>query len=64
MNFKKLLIIHPLLFAIYPILFLFSYNLEQITFNEIILPVIVVLAITVLLLLLSGLIFKDNVKHL
>lgn len=59
---KRLLIIHPFLFAIYPIFFLFSYNIEQISLSEIFIPSAIVLGFTLLLLLLSGLIFRDDKK--
>lgn len=60
---KKTFIIHPFLFAIFPILFLFSYNIEQMmSFSETLAPAAVVLGFTLLLLLISKLIFKDNKK--
>ena len=59
---KKSLVIHPFLFAIFPILFLFSHNVEQVSFSETLLPSTIVLGVTVVLILLSRLIFKNNKK--
>lgn len=55
---KKSFIIHPFLFAIYPILFLFSHNIEQVSYFQILLPLTIVLGFTLLLVLLSRLIFR------
>lgn len=59
---KKLLVIHPFLFAVFPILFLFAHNVGQVSFSEILVPTAIVLGFTLLLLLLSGLILKNNKK--
>ncbi len=59
---KKSVVIHPFLFAIYPILFIFSYNIEQASFNETFLPAAIALGFTLLLLSLSGRILKDIKK--
>ena len=59
---KKSFIIHPFLFAVFPILFLFAHNVGQVSFSEILMPTAVVLGSTLLLLLLSGWILKDNKK--
>lgn len=44
---NKPFIIHPFSFAIYPILFLFYKNIEEIPYSEIIIPIIVLLVIVV-----------------
>lgn len=54
--------IHPYLFAIFPVLFLFSHNAGQISFSEILLPSTVVLGSTFLLLYLAGFILKNDKK--
>ena len=59
---KKSFIIHPFLFAIFPILFLFSHNVDQVSYSELLLPSAIVLGFTLLLVLLSRWIFKDNNK--
>lgn len=59
---KKPFVIHPFLFAIYPILFLFSHNIRQTSFSQILLPLAIALGFTLLLLLLAKLILRDNIK--
>lgn len=59
---KKLLAIHPFLFAIFPILFLFAHNVGEVSFSEILLPTAIVLGFTFVLVLSSGLVLKDNKK--
>ena len=46
-SFKGPVIIHPILFAIFPILSIFSYNVRELSFQEIFLPLFLVLAFTV-----------------
>ena len=55
-------VIHPFLFAVFPILFLFAHNVGQVSFSEILLPTTIVLGFTLLLLLLSGLVLKNSKK--
>jgi len=59
---KKPFVIHPFLFAIFPVLFLFSHNIEQLSFSEPLLPTVIVLGFTLLLVLLSRWILRDNQK--
>jgi len=61
---KKSLVIHPFLFALFPVLFLFAHNVGQVSFSEILVPTAIVLGFTLLLLLLllSRLIVKDRKK--
>ena len=59
---KKLLIIHPFLFAIHPILFLFSHNIGAITFYETLAPMTIILGCTLLMLGLLRLILGNNYK--
>ena len=46
-SFKRPIIIHPILFAIFPILSFFSYNVRQLSFEEIFLSLFFVLAFTI-----------------
>ncbi len=59
---KDLSIIHPFLFAIFPVIFLFSHNIEKVSFSEILWPIIIVLSLTFLLLLLCRIFLKNNQK--
>ena len=59
---KKSFVIHPFLFAIYPILFIFSHNIEQVYYIQILLPLTIVLGSTLLLLLLARLISNNYIK--
>lgn len=59
---KKPFIIHPFLFAIAPIFFLLSNNIEELSFSATLPPLAIVLGFTLLLLLLFRLIIKDNKK--
>lgn len=59
---KKPLIIHPFLFAIFPILFFFSHNIEELSFSETLVPTVIMLGFTLLLVLLSRWILSDNQK--
>jgi len=59
---KKTLIIHPFLFAIFPVLFLYSYNVRELPFSEIFLPSAIVLSFTITAVLLLWLILKKDSK--
>lgn len=54
--------VHPFLFAIYPILFLASHNANEAQFIDAILPTVAILVFTLLLLLLSRLLFRHKEK--
>ena len=62
MNFLSRIIIHPLLFAIYPILFLFAKNNGQFQLHLIIVPVVVSLCLASLLWYLLGRYLLDKKK--
>lgn len=62
MNIKKPLIIHPFLFAAFPVLFLFAHNIRELEFSVVIIPITFVLLFTSLLLFLSKLILRDDQK--
>lgn len=59
---KKPFVIHPFLFAIYYILFLYSYNIYKVYFYQVIFPLLIVLGFTFVFVWLSKFIFKDNIK--
>jgi len=60
---KKPLIIHPFLFAIFPIFFLYAHNIGQVSFSSTLFPSAVMLGLALLLLLLlSYLVFRDSKK--
>lgn len=63
-NIQKAFIIHPFLFAIVPILFLYSYNIEQlplIKISEIGVPIGIVLGFTLLFLIVAWLLLKKDI---
>ena len=59
---KKSLVVHPFLFAIFHILFLFSHNVEQVSFSIILLPSAIVLSFTLVFVFLLKLVFQDSKK--
>lgn len=59
---KKSFVIHPFLFALFPILFLYSKNIYQVSFSQALVPSAIVLGFTLLLVSLSGLILRDSKK--
>lgn len=62
MRITRRTIIHPLLFAIYPILYLYANNVDLISFSEILVPLAVTLGMTVVLFLALRLLFTDSTK--
>ncbi|RKX21330.1 MAG: hypothetical protein DRP51_04370, partial [Candidatus Zixiibacteriota bacterium] len=59
---KKLILYHPFLFAIYPVLTLYAYNIEQLPIRQILVPACIVLAATAILFLILNLIIKNSQK--
>jgi len=59
---KKSFEIHPFLFALYPILFLYSQNVYQVSYSEILLPLAITLGFSLLLVLLFRSIFRNGEK--
>lgn len=59
---KKAIIIHPFLFALFPVLFLYSYNISQLPLSEILLPSAVVLGFTSIAVPLLWLMLKKDIK--
>jgi len=56
---KQFSIFHPFLFAIFPILFLFAYNIDEVPATDLLLPMLVVIVGTLILLLSLRLITKN-----
>lgn len=54
--------IHPVLFAVYPILFLYYINIDQVNHTEIIIPLILSLLFTISLWLIANKVFKFSSK--
>lgn len=59
---KKAYPIHPFLFCIFPILFLYSYNIEIVRISEIIIPILISLLVSFILFFILKIIFKDKNK--
>lgn len=59
---KRLLVIHPFLFAIFPVLFLFARNIDEIPATDLLLPVLVLIAGTLILFFSSRFITKSYNK--
>ena len=59
---KKLWLIHPFLFAIFPILFLFAYNIDEVPAIVLLLPMLVVIIGTLILFSLLRLVTKNYNK--
>ena len=62
MCIKRSLIIHPLFFAIYPILYLYANNVDLVSFSEILVPLAVTLGMTIVLFLGLRLLSKDGTR--
>lgn len=59
---KKTIVIHPILFAIYPILFLFTHNIALFLANEIFLPLLINSGLAFMLWFLFGFLLKNKEK--
>ena len=59
---KRPLILHPFLFSVYPILFLFAHNIEHFLLNEILVPIALVTGLALLSWLLLGRALKNREK--
>lgn len=63
MDFKKIsYAIHPLLFAVFPVLFLFTHNIDRMPFSETLLPLGISAACTLILFILLILFIKNRRK--
>lgn len=59
---KKVFIIHPFLFAMFPVVFLYNRGLRYVLFTDIILPAVLILFLTLLALGASYLIYRNMKK--
>ncbi len=59
---RKSLVIHPFLFAVFPILFVFAYNIDQFPATVTLLPMAVALGLAALLWFALSLVLKDKRK--
>ena len=59
---KRTIVIHPFLFAIFPIIFLFSNNVNSLYPNEIILSLLLVILITFLVWIVISFVLKSKIK--
>ncbi len=62
---KKSFVIYPYLFALFPILFLYSYNIKllpMISFSDILIPMAIILGFTIISIVSLWLIFKKDGK--
>jgi len=55
-------VIHPVLFALYPVLFLYSYNIDKTPVKQMFISIIITILFTVIIWLLAGLIVKNIQK--
>jgi len=61
-DIKKIPVCHPFLFALFPIMFLYSHNVTQVSVSEIFLPAAITLIFTTLFWLLLSILFKNKRK--
>jgi len=59
---KKTPVLHPFLFGLFPILFLYSQNIEQLPFSEILLPSGIIIAFVAIAFPLLWLVFKKSIN--
>ena len=59
---KRTLVIHPFLFALFPILFIYAQNMEQLSLSQIWASVLVVLGLALVVLLLFALILRSAAR--
>jgi hypothetical protein len=59
---KKWFVIHPLLFALFPILFLFAHNTQEMALGETVRPLLIVIFFTGLLWLVLSLVIRNLPK--
>lgn len=59
---KQFSVFHPFLFAIFPVLFLFAYNIDEVPTSDLLLPMLVAIIGTLILLLSLRLITKNYNK--
>ncbi len=59
---KKLFVLHPFLFGVFPILFLYSNNLDEVSFHQVILPLIIIIILVAFLQLFLTIFIKHKHK--
>ena len=59
---KSRIIIHPVLFAIFPVIMLYFNNMYFVSFSEVVLPLAITVGITIPVWIVLKLILKDGVK--
>tara|TARA_Y100000591_G_scaffold331984_1_gene367698 strand:+ start:6386 stop:7948 length:1563 start_codon:yes stop_codon:yes gene_type:complete len=59
---NKPLLFHPFLFGVYPLLFLYSNNIELTTLSQLFIPVIFILFLVLFVILISNYLFKNIIK--
>ena len=59
---KPKIIIHPILFAIFPVIMLYFNNIRFVSFSEILLPLAIIVSITIPIWIVLKLILKDSIK--
>ena len=59
---RQFLVFHPFLFATFPVLFLFAYNIDEVPATDLLLPILAVIGLTLILLLLLRLVTKNYNK--
>jgi hypothetical protein len=62
MSSKKWHLLHPFLFAAFPIIFLYAHNINQVLFAEVLLPTVISLCLAVIVILLLWFFFGDIAK--
>lgn len=62
MNISSSSTIHPFAFAIFPIIFLFTFNINQLSFQDIFFPLVIVFGLTFLIWISISLIIGNKVK--
>ena len=55
-------LIHPILFGLYPLIYLYSENFAEISINELLTPFVILLGLTIVLLVISMIIFRQISK--
>ena len=59
---KSKIIVHPVLFAVFPVIMLYFNNIRFVSVSEIVLPLAIVVGITVSIWIVLKLILKDDIK--
>jgi hypothetical protein len=59
---KRLDLIHPLLFAIFPILFIYAHNVQEASISQVFMPTVLALLFTLLLWIIISFLVKDKLR--